>query len=68
MAEVLRQLFEIIMRHCKDKALCRDGTDMLISLYKQNRSKLPDAEVLSLHRHLALILEHLCTQQYSQSS
>ena len=49
-------------------SLCRDGADMPISQYKQNPSKLLTAEVLSLFRHLALILERFCTQQDSQST
>ena len=49
-------------------SLCRDGADTPIGLYKQNPSKLPTAEVLSLYMYLALILERFCTQQYSQST
>ena len=45
-----------------------DGANTPINLYKQNPSKLPNAEILSLYRHLALILERFCTQQYSQNS
>ena len=50
------------------RSLRGDGANTPINLYKQNPSKLPNAEILSLYRHLALILERFCTQQYFQNS
>ena len=45
-------------------SLCRDGADTPISLNIQNPSKLLNADILSLYRHLTLVLERFCTPKY----
>ena len=46
------------------ESLCRDGADTPIGLNIQNPSKLLNAHILSLHRHVTLVLERFCSQKY----
>ena len=48
--------------------LCRDGTDMRIVRVHWKPAKLPSARVLSLPKHLPILLQCFSTQRYPPSS
>ena len=55
--------FPVHIRESVD-SLCRDGADMPISLNIKNPSKFLNADILSLYRHLTLVLERFCAPKY----